>query len=224
MGIVVSHQFDGVLCRDLMLFHEVSNPQVCLDLPSGFRGFPPGEAISLRRGPPSSPLSGVSSMFGRVASLLVANEALAIPHVLHSFTGREIDLVYIHCIGIGASGSASRRDIAISPSSEFPKLYHISVKLSCFVKPLFPFPASPFLAVREGGGSHHDGELLGHPSLEGIYQDAVVIDSAVHLGQFKGSGVFIKVPIKLVHAEGIDSLSGSIFDVLWNEGFFKGLA
>ena len=163
-------------------------------------------------------------MFGQVASLLMADEAFSISHMLCSFNGREIDLVYIHCIGIRASGPASQRDIAISPSSEFPQSYHISVKLSCLIEPLFPLPAGLFLTIREGSSGHHDGELLGYSSLEGVHKDAVVINSAMCLGQFEGSGVFIEVSIELVHTEGIDGLLGSILDILWNKGFFKGLA
>ena len=80
------------------------------------------------------------------------------------------------------SGSVSQRNITVSSSSEFPESYHISVKLSCLVKPLFPFLTGPFLAVREGGSSHHDGELLGYSSLESIHKDAIIIDSAARLG------------------------------------------
>ena len=114
--------------------------------------------------------------------------------------------------------------ITVSPSSEFPELYYILVELSCFVEPLFPLPASLFLPIREGSGGHHDGKLLGYSSLEGVYQNAVIIDSAVCLGQFESSGVFVEVSIELIHAEGIDGLVGSILDVLWDKGFFEGLA
>ena len=74
------------------------------------------------------------------------------------------------------------------------------VELSCLVKPLFPLPTSLFLSIREGSSSHHDSELLGYSSLEGAYQDTIVIDSAAHLGQFEGSGILVKVSIELVHA------------------------
>ena len=114
--------------------------------------------------------------------------------------------------------------MTVSPSSEFPESYHIAVKLSCLVKPLFPLPASPFLPVREGSSGHHDGELLGYASLEGIYQSAVMIYPTVCLGQFEGSGILVKVSIELVHAEGIDSLAGLIFKVFRDKGFFKGFA
>ena len=128
----------------------------------------------------------------------MADEAFVVSHVPCSFTGREIDLIHVHHIGVRASGSVSQWNIAVSPSLEFPELYHISVKLSCFVEPLFPLPAGLFLTVREGSGSHHDGELLGYSSLEGIHEDTIVIDSAACLGQFKGGGVLIEVSIELV--------------------------
>ena len=95
---------------------------------------------------------------------------------------------------------------------------------TCFVEPLFPLPASLFLTVREDSGSHHDGELLGYSSLEGIHEDTIVINSTACLSQFKGSGVLIEVSIELVHAEGINSLVGSVLDVLQDEGHFKGFA
>ena len=155
-------------CRDVMEFHEVGNLWVSLDLSGGFRGLPPGRMVSRRS--PFSSFSRISSMFGRVASLFVADEALSIPNVLCPFTRREIDLVYVHGIGIRSRGLASRQDITISSSSEFPESYYVSVEFSSFIKPLFPLPTS--LPVRKGGSSHHDGELLGYSSLEGVYQDA----------------------------------------------------
>ena len=154
----------------------------------------------------------------------MADEAFAVSNMLHSFAGREIDLVHAHGIRVGARSSASQQNIAISPSSELPESYHVSVKLPCFVEPLFPLPAGLFLAVREGGGSHHDSKLLGYPSLEGVYQDAVVVDSTVCLGQFESSGVLVEVSVELVHAEGINSLVGSVLDILQDEGFLKGSA
>ena len=90
-------------------------------------------------------LSRVPLMLGQVASLLMANEALAILHVLCSFTGREIDLVNTH--GIGISGwsasfhSLSQRDGAISSTLKLPEPHHILVELSSLIEPLFPFPA-----------------------------------------------------------------------------------
>ena len=143
-----------------------------------------------------------------MASFLVADEALSVPDVLCSFARREIDLVDIHCIWVGARGSVSWRDIAVSSSSEFPELYHISIEFPCFIEPLFPFPTS--LSVREGGSSHHDSELLGYSSLERIYEDAVIVYSTAGLGQFESGGVFVKVPIELVHVEGIDGLAGLV--------------
>ena len=44
------------------------------------------------------------------------------------------------------------------------------------------------------------------------------------LGQFESSGVLIEVPVELVHAKGIDSLVGLVFDILQDEGFFKSFA
>ena len=220
MGVVVSHQLDGMLCGDVVLFHEVGNLWVSIDLSGGFHGLSPGEVVSLRQGSSSSSFPEISPVLGRVASLFVADEAFAVPNVFCSFTGRETDLIYIHSVGVGARGSASWQDIAISPSSELPKSYHIVVEFPSFVKPLFPLPAS--MPVRESGGSHHDGELLGYSSLEGIYQDAVIINSTVCLGQFEDGGVLVKVSLKLFHAEGVDSLVGSVFDVLRDKSFFKG--
>ena len=112
----------------------------------------------------------------------MANEALVVPDVLHSFTGREIDLVHINGIGIGVRGSASRRNIAVSPSLEFPELYHIAIELPCLVKLLLPPPTSIFLSFWEGSSGHHDSELLGYSSLKGVHKDAVVIYSAACLG------------------------------------------
>ena len=152
----------------------------------------------------------------------MTDEALSVPDVLCSFTRREINLVHIHSIGIGARGLVSQRNIAVSPSSEFPELYHIVIELSCFVKPLFPLPAGLFLSFREGGSGHHHSKLLGYSSLEGIHQDAVIIYSAVCLGQLKGSGVLVKVSIELVHAEGIDGLAGLVLEIFQDKGFFKG--
>ena len=163
-------------------------------------------------------------MFGQVESLLVADEAFAVSDMLCSFTGRKIDFVYVHSVGVGVRSPVSWWNITVSPSSELPKSYHIAVKLSCLVKPLFPLPPGLLLPIREGSSSHHDGKLLGYSSLEGVYQDAVIINSTACLGQLESSGVFIKVSIELVHAEGVDGLAGSVFDILRDEGFLKGFA
>ena len=148
-----------------MEFHEVGNFRVGLDFPSNFCGLPPGGMVS--RGSSSPFLSRVSSVLGRMASFFVADEALSVLDVLCSFTRREIDFVYIHCVGIWSRGSVSRRDVAVSSSLEFPESYHVSVEFPSFVEPLFPFPTS--LSIRKGGSSHHDGKLLGYSSLEGIH-------------------------------------------------------
>ena len=161
-------------------------------------------------------------MLGRMASLFVTNEALSVPDVLRFLTGREVDLINVHCVWIGTGSSASRQDIAISSSSEFPESYHIAIEFASFIEPLFPFPTS--LSVREGSGSHHDSELLGYSLLECVYEDAAIIDPTACLGQFEGCGVLVKVSIELVHVEGIHSLVGAILQILRDEGFFEGFA
>ena len=135
-------------------------------------------------------------MLGQVTSLLVADEAFSVSDMLCPFVRREIDLVYVHGVRVGSRGSSSQWDIAVS-SSEFPELYHILVEFPSFVKPLLPPPTS--LSIGEGGSSHHDSKLLGYSLLEGIYQNPVIVNSAVCLGQFEGSGVFIEISIELVH-------------------------
>ena len=100
----------------------------------------------------------------------------------------------------------SWRDIAISPSSELSESYHISIKLPCLVEPLFPFPAGPFLSIWEGGGSHNDSKLLGYPSLEGIYEDAVIVNSTAHLGKFESSGVLLRDPRNLISSSAHSSV------------------
>ena len=89
-----------------------------------------------------------------MASLLVTDEAFAVLHVLCSFSGREIDLVNVHGIGIsersGISCQLGQWDVAVSSTSELSESYYVSVKLSCFVKPLFPFPASFLLSFWKG--------------------------------------------------------------------------
>ena len=148
-----------------MEFHKVGNFRVGLDLSGGFRVLSPGGMVSRRF--PFSSFSRVSLVFGRVASILVTDEALLVPDVFCSFTGRKIDLVYIHSIGIWSRDPASQWDVAVSSSLEFSESYHISIELSCLIEPLFPFPIG--LPIGEGGGSHHDGKLLGHSSLKGIH-------------------------------------------------------
>ena len=85
-----------MLHKDAMLFHEVVDPWISLNFPS--LGSPPGGLCSLLQG--FSSASGVSLMLGQVASLLVTDEALVVPYVLHSVPRREIDLVNVHSIGI----------------------------------------------------------------------------------------------------------------------------
>ena len=138
-----------------------------------------------------------------MASYFVTDEAFVVSHMLRSLTWREIGLVHIHGIRVigrlSSSGGLSWGNVAISPTPEFPESYHISVKLSCLVEPFFQFPAHLLLSIGEGSSSHHDSELVGHPSLESIHEDTVNVDSAACLGQLEGSGVFIKVPFKLIH-------------------------
>ena len=148
-----------------MEFHEVGNFWVGFDLPSNFLILSPGGVVSW--GSPFSSFPRVSLVFGRVASLFVADEALSVSDVLCLFTRREVDLVYVHSIGIWSRSLAGRRDIAVPSSSEFPELDYISIEFSSFIKPLFPLPIG--LSVRKGSGSHHDSELLSYSSLEGVY-------------------------------------------------------
>ena len=81
-----------MLCRDAMLLHELVDLQVFFFESSGCGILLPGASLVLW-GP--SLLSRVSFMLGQVASLLVADEALLVPHVLHSFTGGEVNLVHV---------------------------------------------------------------------------------------------------------------------------------
>ena len=110
----------------------------------------------------------------------MADEAFSVPEVFCPFARRKIDPVYIHSIGIRVGGSASWWNVAVPSSSEFPELYHISIELPSFVQPLFPLPTG--LSVRECGSGHHHSKLLGYSSLEGVHQDAVIVDSTTHLG------------------------------------------
>ena len=139
----------------------------------------------------------------------MADETFLISDMFSPIAWREIDFVYIHSVGVGLGGSTSRRNVTVSSSSEFPESYHVPIEFPSLVQPLFPFPSG--LPIREGGGGHHDRELLGYSSLESVHQDAVVVYSAVHLGQFEGGRVFVKVSLEFVHAEGVDRLPGSIF-------------
>ena len=211
-----------MLCRDPVLLHEVVDPWISFNFPSF--SISPGWSCSLWG---FSSSLGVSLVFGRVAPHLVADEAFVVPHMLSSFTGREIDLVCIHGIRVSGWSSGSVQlgqwDKAVSPASELPESYYISIKFSCFVEPLFPFPTCLFLSFREGSGSHHDSKLVGYSSLKGVYQNAVEVDPTACLSQFKGGGILVEVTVELVHAEGIDSLDGSIFNILWDEGFLKGV-
>ena len=76
----------------------------------------------------------------------MADEAFAVPDVLRSFTGREIDLIHVHSIGVGARGLVGWWNIAVFPSLELPELYHIAIEFSCFIEPLFPLLHSILVA------------------------------------------------------------------------------
>ena len=184
-----------------MELHEVSYFWVGFDLLGGFCGSSPGGVVP--RWFSSSSFPRVPSMFGRVASLLVTDETFVVTHMFSSFTGREIDPVNVH--GVGVSGGTSKFhhlggwNIAVASSSELPESYHILIELSCLIEPLFPFPTSLFLFSWEGSSGHHDGELVGCPSLGGIHQDTVKVGSTAGLGQSEGNGILIKVTIELVH-------------------------
>ena len=109
-------------------------------------------------------------MFGRMSSLFVTDEAFVVSHILCSFSGREIDPVHIHGVGVpGRSGipcCLGWKDIAISSAPELSEPYHISVELSCLIEPLFPLPASLVLSPREGSsmlhGLRNQGFLAAH--------------------------------------------------------------
>ena len=208
-----------------MFFHEVGNPRVhFIDLPC-FGVPPPGGAFSLLQGFPSFPW--VPLMLGQVASLLVADEALVVSHMLCSFTRREVGLVYVHGIGVsGRSGSSSvlsRQDVAVSPILEFPESYNVLVEFSGLIQPLLPLPAGFVLSFWEGSSGHHDSKLVGHPLLMGVHQATIEVNSAACLGQSEGGGILVEVTVKLVHVKGVDCLAGSIFDILWDKDFFKGI-
>ena len=64
----------------------------------------------------------------------------------------------------------------------------------------------------------------GKDNVQPLYRNTVIIHPIACLGQFEGSGVLIKVSIELIHAEGVDGLVGSVFDVFQDEGHFKGFA
>ena len=81
-----------------MKFHEVCYFRVGPDFLSSLRGLFPGRAVS--RWSSSSSFSGVSSVLGRVASLFVADEALAVSDMFRFVAWGEIDLVYIHSVWV----------------------------------------------------------------------------------------------------------------------------
>ena len=103
-------------------------------------------------------------MLGQVASLFVTDEALVVSHVLGPVSGREVDPINIHGIGIpsrlGGSCHLSQGSVTVPSAPELPESYHILVELSCLFKLLFTFPACFLLPFQECGGVHHDGKLL----------------------------------------------------------------
>ena len=57
---------------------------------------------------------------------------------------------------------------------------------------------------------------------KGIDQNVVSINATACLGQSEGCGILIKISSELIHGQGIDGLVGSILQVFWDEGVFKG--
>ena len=98
MGVIISHEFYGMSCGDIVKFHEVCHFRVSLDFFGGFSVLPPGGSVS--RWFSSSSFSGVSPVLGRMASFFVADEAFAISDVLSSIARGEIDLVNIHGVRV----------------------------------------------------------------------------------------------------------------------------
>ena len=156
LRIVISQEVQSLLCRDSLLFQEIGDPQVSFNFP-GFS--PPGGSCPLLRRFPFS--LGVSFVLRQMTPLSVANETLVVAHMFSSFTWQEVNFIDIHSIGVswcraGRFHWLCLLDIAVPFSSEFPEPYHISVELSCLIKPLLPFPSSLLLSFREGSHSHHD--------------------------------------------------------------------
>ena len=126
MGVVVPHQLDGVARRDVVEFHEVGYFWISFDLLDGFCVPSPGGTVS--RWFSSSSFPRISSMFGQVASLLVADETFSVSDMFHPIAWREIDFVYVHSVWVSLRVSASRRDVTVSSSSEFPESHHVSIE------------------------------------------------------------------------------------------------
>ena len=110
-----------MLHRDSMLFHEFMDLWVSFLKSSGYGILFPGVSLALW-GP--SFLSRIPFVLRQVAPLLVADEALSVYHVLHSFTRREIDLIHIH--GIRVSGRLAglsvlgQQDEVVPSASKLP--------------------------------------------------------------------------------------------------------
>ena len=151
----------------------------------------------------------------------MANEALVVLHMFCSLSRRVVDLVYIHGVWISMVVShpwLGLLDVAVSSSSEPFQSYHILIELPGFIKPLLPFPSGLLLTHREGNCGHHDSQLVGDSSLEGVDQDVVGFDTTTHLGQVEGSGELVRITTELVHSEGVQLLVCPVCKVLWYEG------
>lgn len=154
-----------------MLFHKGQDPGVFLGDFLYHKFLPPRSFFrwgpSLKRS--SSSLSRISFVLGGVAPFFMAYEAHFIPHVLCPLARSELDSVHVHGIGVSDRSSSDGRGNVLLSSPQPLDSNDVPVKLACLVQPLFPLPSGLFLASWEGSSSHHHGELIGHPSLEGIY-------------------------------------------------------
>ena len=81
-----------------MKFHEVRHLWVGLDFLSGLHSLFPRGTVPRWSFSPSFP--GVPSVFGRMTSFLVTDEAFAIPDMFRSIAWGEIDLVHIHGVWV----------------------------------------------------------------------------------------------------------------------------
>ena len=81
-----------------MEFHEVCYFRVGLDFFSCLRILSPRGAVP--RWSSSSSSSWVSLMLRRVASFLVADEALSVPDVFCPVIWGEVDFVYVHSVWV----------------------------------------------------------------------------------------------------------------------------
>ena len=139
------------------------------------------------------------------------------------FTG---DGVYIHGVrifGLFYWSSCQQDEARFTASSlDITKSDIVPVKFSCLIKPLCSSPSGLFLASRQSGSGHHEGQWIGDTSLQGVNQQVIIMDFTSSLYEFEGYGVLIKVSIKLVHGEGVNILVSSVYYVSRDKGFFKG--